>query len=156
MHRLAGVVVVVVSALTLVPASLADTVYGDIGLVGVTPNVAHARGGGSVAFSVVEKNFGPIEAEMDVAPLTYSPNLVLTGIDCDLGTSSDGPFCEYGPQLPGTVRTSVYTFTVLPGARLATFTPCVVDEEAPGGTFVDTNSSNNCGTGAIRVIGKPR
>ena len=77
------------------------------------------------------------------------------GIQCALGISSDGTFCEYGanpdPHL-GEDLTTIYTVQVFTeGVVLGPtqVTACASSEE---GAFIDANLANNCKTKAITVV----
>jgi hypothetical protein len=134
-----------VAALVCVSAAFAD----DGSIVSVTPSVSHAKVGQTVTFTVVEKYVGTTDGEVDINGFLTSPNLSPSGVDC-LVVSNDGWFCEYG-LVPAGTETALYTFTVLGAPRVATFTPCAVAV-----TFVDTDPSNDCMTGSVRVIGGTR
>jgi hypothetical protein len=133
------------AGLVLVPCALAD-VSDDVAITSNTPSVSHARVGDTITFTVTETNLGTTGRELDMEGTRFSSNLQWAGIDCGL-VSADGPWCEYGFDPMPFAVTARYMFSVLPGVRVATFTPCVADS-------VDANATNDCMTGSVRVIGR--
>jgi hypothetical protein len=146
-----------IAAVVLVPTALADTSV-DVAITSVTASVSHARVGQTVTFTVTETNIGATVLGMDINGTSYSANLLPGEPDCG-DPSSDGMFCEYsgqGPFVTGAFVTARYSFAVLPGARVATFTPCVsgVQGDETTGYAGDGNASNDCMTKTVRITGK--
>lgn len=145
MMRSVSILAASIAAVAVVPCALAD-VAGDVAITSNTPSVSHARVGDKITFEVTETNLGPIDAELDVDGTRTTSNLEWAGVDCGR-VSSDGAFCEQGIYPTGTSFVARYSFTVLRGPRIVTFTPCVAD-------WIDTNPSNDCRPASVRVIGR--
>src|SRR3954452_25104612 len=109
-----GFITAAVLALAISPAAAgAQTVpVADLAIMSVTANVAQAKVGQAVTFTIVASNHGPDAAEMDVFPRTFG-GFEMTSATCDRGISSDGPFCEYGTLATGDSVTTVMVAQVV-------------------------------------------
>jgi hypothetical protein len=139
-----------VAGLLLVPCALADDSF-DLAITSNTPSVSHPRVGQGITFTVTEKNVGAAAVfDMWMHAPTVSSNLQWAGVDCG-SVSSDGDWCEYsgwaGLFMPGKTFTARYSFIVLPGVRVASFSAC-------NAIIPDANGSNDCMSASVRVIGK--
>jgi uncharacterized protein DUF11 len=110
----------------------------------------HAKVGRVVTVRIEASNLGPASSQLDVH-VTTSDGLELNFLQCDLGISPDGPFCEYSNVAPGSRRTTLAVATALAGAgSTGTLTACTDNE----GQTEDPNASNNCATFTIGIIGE--
>lgn len=107
-----------------------------------------AKPGKGTRFKIVATNLGPATSQLDVA-VTTSGGLQLDLLQCDLGISPDGPFCEYSNVAPGERRTTLAVATVLSGAGSGALTACTNNE----GQTEDPNSANNCASLTIGISG---
>jgi hypothetical protein len=108
-----------------------------------------AKSGKVVTIKIVATNLGPATSQLDVA-VTSAQGLELDVLQCDLGISADGPFCEYSNVAPGAKRTTLALATVLSGAGSSgTLTACTGNE----GQTVDLNSNNDCQTLSVVITG---
>jgi Domain of unknown function DUF11 len=107
------------------------------------------KSGKVITFKIVATNLGPATSQLDVA-VTSDGGLELNFLQCDLGISADGPFCEYSNVAPGARRTTLAVATVLSGAGSSgTLRACTNNE----GQTEDPNLSNDCETVAIQIGG---
>ncbi|MFL5761444.1 MAG: hypothetical protein ACJ789_17115 [Thermomicrobiales bacterium] len=108
-----------------------------------------AKPGKVITFKIVATNLGPATSQLDVA-VTSSGGLQLDFLQCDLGVSADGPFCEYSNVAPGERRTTLAVAVVLSGAgSTGTLTACTNSE----GQTEDPNPGNDCSTLTIAIAG---
>ena len=108
-----------------------------------------AKPGKVTKFKIVATNLGPAASQLDVA-VTTSGGLQLDFLQCDLGISPDGPFCEYSNVAPGERRTTLAVATVLSGAGSSgVLTACTNNE----GQTEDQNSANDCASLTIGISG---
>jgi hypothetical protein len=108
-----------------------------------------AKAGKVISFKIVATNLGPATSQLDVA-VTSDGGLELNFLECDLGISADGPFCEYSNVAPGARRTTLAVATVLSGAGSAgTLTACTNSE----GQTEDPNPGNDCATLTVGITG---
>jgi hypothetical protein len=108
-----------------------------------------AKPGKALTFKIEATNLGPATSQLDVA-VTSSGGLELNFLQCDLGISADGAFCEYSNVAPGARRTTLAFVTVLSGAGSSgTLTACTGNE----GQTEDPNPSNDCTTLTVGING---
>ena len=120
----------------------------DLAIVSTTASVKHAKVGDQVTFTIVATNNGPEAADLNVYWL--SDQLMLVEEICDLGISADTPACEYGTVEPGvTLTTTVVAEVLSTGSKHAVGTGCVVGNEVN-----DPDSTNDCASAAVKVVGK--
>jgi hypothetical protein len=122
----------------------------DLAIVSKTASVRHAKVGQQVTFTILATNKGPQAAELDVSERALV-GLQMVSEQCDRGISPDTPSCEYGTVQPGeTVTTVVVAEVEATESKHVTNEACVSSEE----TIDDPNTSNDCLTTSVRVIGK--
>jgi len=133
-------------------AGIANT--GDVKVVQVVLSDRRVHPGAVFTVTIRSESKGPTSTLWDQnvgVPDWFN----VIGVQCALGISSDGTFCEYGsspdPHL-GEDLTTIYTVQVFTeGVVLGptNVTACASSEE---GAFVDANLANNCRTKAITVV----
>ncbi len=149
-HSLVGLVLVVAATFGgVAPHRVAAQLpIADLKIVRIT-GPHHAKAGRIVTFKIVATNLGPATSQLDVA-VTTSDGLELNQLQCDLGISADGPFCEYGNVAPGASRTTLAMATVLAGAgTTGTLSACTLNE----GQTEDPNPGNDCATITVAIGG---
>jgi uncharacterized repeat protein (TIGR01451 family) len=152
MGRLA-VLVIALGAGVAVWAALAqaDVVpNADLVMVSYATDVAHARIGDEITFTIVATNIGPDAAELDTV-MTLPETLSWVSNQCDRGISADGPFCEYGIVQPGETVTSTAVAEVLPtNLKYVSGTTCVLSEQV----IADPDRSNDCRATIVKIVGR--
>jgi uncharacterized repeat protein (TIGR01451 family) len=151
-HRVATLTVVlgVAVAATAGLARAEGVPTADLAVVSKTADVSRAKIGDEITFTVVATNHGPDAAELDVVEHLPAA-LAFVSHQCDRGISADGPFCEYGILQPGeTVSTVVVAVVLATDEKYVTNTACVISEEP----ITDTNTSNDCASATVKIIGK--
>jgi uncharacterized repeat protein (TIGR01451 family) len=122
----------------------------DLALVSYTTDVAHARIGDEVTFTVVATNRGPEPAELDTV-VNLPDTLGWVSNQCDRGISADGQFCEYGILQPGETVTSTAVAEVLAtNLKTVSGTACVLSEQV----ISDPDTSNDCASTSVKIVGK--
>jgi uncharacterized repeat protein (TIGR01451 family) len=143
------------------------TVHADLAIIEMAPNVQRAKVGQRVTFTIAATNHGPeAVSEIDIhAPSDASTSLRSDYADlvCDGRYRGGGPFnpdgqfCEFtGPIAPGeTVEASLSAEVQATGSKYVNVTSCVTSF---GGPYLDPNSTNDCQTATLRIVGrrKPR
>jgi Domain of unknown function DUF11 len=108
-----------------------------------------ANFGKVITFKIVATNLGPATSQLDVA-VTSMGGLELNFLQCDLGISADGPFCEYSNVAPGARRTTLAVATVLSGAgSFGSLTACTNNE----GQTEDPKPGNDCTSATVGIHG---
>lgn len=134
----------------------------DLALVSMTADVAHAKVGERVTFTIVATNNGPDAVDLDVVedPFqlygdVYPPaDFTLAEESCSGGVSADTPACEWGVAQPGQTFTATAVMTVNASApRMAANTACVISFAGP---IDDPNPANDCVTTTLKIVGPRR
>jgi len=145
-----------VCALQIGPAASAAGIAnsGDVKVVQVVLSDRRVHPGAVFTVTVRSESKGPTSTLWDQnvgVPDWFN----VIGVQCALGISSDGTFCEYGsnpdPHL-GEDLTTIYTVQVFTDGVVlgpTNVTTCASSEE---GAFIDANLANNCKTKAITVV----
>jgi len=157
MRRLAlAVVFATVFALQIGPAASAAGIAntGDVKVMQMVLSDRRVHPGAVFTVTIRSESKGPTSTLWDQnvgVPDWFN----VIGVQCALGISSDGTFCEYGsnpdPHL-GEALTTIYTVQVVTESVAlgpTNVTACASSEE---GAFVDANLANNCKTKAITVV----
>jgi hypothetical protein len=107
----------------------------------------HAKPGKVVTFKIVATNLGPATSHLDVA-ITSAGGLELNFLQCDLGISADGPFCEYSNVAPKAKRTTLAIATIQSGAgTTGSLSACTLNE----GQTEDPTPGNDCATFVVGI-----
>ncbi len=113
------------------------------------------KAGQNIKFTVTATNQGPDDATFVDVAINLSSDFTIVAMQCDLGTSPDGPFCEYSSLPSG--ATVVATLVATPRtdiqlhSRLATTSTTTMFED-PGP--VDPDTSNNSAMVKTKIIGR--
>jgi len=157
MRRIAlAVAFATVFALQIGPAASAAGIAnsGDVKVVQVVLSDRRVHPGAVFTVTVRSESKGPTSTLWDQnvgVPDWFN----VIGVQCALGISSDGTFCEYGSNPDshlGEDLTTIYTVQVFTDGVVlgpTNVTTCASSEE---GTFIDANLANNCRTKAITVV----
>jgi Domain of unknown function DUF11 len=149
---------------TLSPDELLQTALptADLAILSNTANVSHAKAGQEVTFTIVATNNGPSPADTYVSTgvpenagevgsggLSGSEGLELVSVKCD---RANNEYCSRYPDLlPGeTVTTTVVAKVQPDGSEYASDKACVQ------GGRTDPDTSNNCATATLRILGNPQ
>jgi uncharacterized repeat protein (TIGR01451 family) len=127
------------------------SVSADLAIVSNTASVRHAKVGQDVTFTVVATNNGPDPSGLPVHVDEALNSLRFVKTACDRGVHPDGPFfCEYSGVQPNESVTTTFVAEVqATGSHEANETACVQSGEP-----MDPDTSNNCATATLRIIGK--
>jgi hypothetical protein len=156
MRRLAlAVALATVFAVQFGPAaSAAGIATGDVKVLQVGLSDRRVHPGAVFTITIRSESKGPTSTLWD-QNVSVPDWFNVIGVQCALGISSDGTFCEYGanpdPHL-GEALTMIYTVQVLTESIVfgpTNVTACASSEE---GAFIDANLSNNCKTKTITVV----
>jgi hypothetical protein len=105
------------------------------------------KAGKVVTFKIVATNLGPATSQLDVA-VTSAGGLELNFLQCDLGISADGPFCEYSNVAPKAKRTTLAIATIQSGAgTTGSLSACTLNE----GQTEDPTPGNDCATFVVGI-----
>jgi hypothetical protein len=122
----------------------------DLAVVSNVANVAHAKVGDMITFTIIATNHGPDAAELDV--YFASGEMHLVSESCDLGISPDTPACEYTIVEPGqTVTTTAVAEVLDTGSKHAVGTACIVEQAE---VINDPDDQNNCAASTVKIVGK--
>jgi hypothetical protein len=129
----------------------------DLAIVSITASANHIRVGDVITFTVIAANNGPDAVNSLDVTIRTEPLLANEDEECDptQGVSADTPSCEYPGGLassipPGETLTTTYSGVVPSGSKFVTATACV-SSELP---INDPNSSNDCASASVKVIGR--
>ena len=124
----------------------AQSPSADLALLRIT-GPHHAKPGKVVTFKIVATNLGPATSQLDVA-VTSAGGLELNFLQCDLGISADGPFCEYSNVAPKAKRTTLAIATIQSGAgTTGSLSACTLNE----GQTEDPTPGNDCATFVVGI-----
>lgn len=123
--------------------------------VSMTADQSTLRFGQSITYTITMTNLGPGDATFVDVAFAMPEALQALAINCDLGISPDGPFCEYSSLPSGATVVSTLVATPRTGAplhmRLMTASASVLFEEAES---LDPNTANNSAFVRTKLIGR--
>jgi uncharacterized repeat protein (TIGR01451 family) len=112
--------------------------------------------GENIIYTVKATNLGPDAAFLVDVTHSLSDQLNFVSVTCDLGISSDGPFCEYSVLEPGESVVSIFNATPNPdiqnqdrNALTATATTSFETADT-----IDPDSANNWASVTVKLIGR--
>ena len=122
----------------------------------MTADQTTVRAGGLITYTVTMTNHGPDDAIFVDTGFQLPDQLVLVEVTCDLGISSDTPFCEYSNLPAGVTVVSKLVAKIKPvgisKVKKVTVTASIFFETE---NSVDPDLSNSSTSVTTSLVGKP-